>query len=248
MTPTTHLAASCLTDIGQRRSRNEDVCSVNIEHQYFMVADGVGGSQAGDIASSLFLKAVSQTYQEKTDQDVDESKEQVKACFSLANTMIREHIAVHRLHSGMGTTAELLTICGDMFVLGHVGDSRTFRCYNNTIEQLTTDHSLVQEQVDRGVISKKQASESKFKNVLLRVVSGEADLEVDISYGKIRPGTIFLLCTDGLYNMVTVDQIRPVLSYDAPLSFKTEMLVNMANDAGGRDNISVALVEIGNTA
>jgi len=245
MNPTTHLAAFCLSDTGLCRSRNEDVCSVSVEHQFFMVADGVGGSPAGDIASGLFLKAVKETYKQNTIQSLEESKEKIKECFSLANTMIRDHIVAHPLHTGMGCTAELLTICGDMFVLGHVGDSRTFCANDNTIEQLTSDHSLVQEQVDRGVISKTQAEKSKLKNVLLRVVSGGPDLEVDISFGKISPGTIFLLCTDGLYNMVTIDQIRPVLNYDAPLSFKTEMLVNMANDAGGRDNISIALVEFG---
>lgn len=244
MKPTTRLAAYCQTETGLRRTRNEDVCSVSVEHQYFMVADGIGGAAAGDIASGIFLQMVSQTFMENGGMSLAQSKEQVKACFSLANTKIHEHIALNPSHSGMGCTAELLIICGDWFVLGHVGDSRTYCCRDGKMEQLTVDHSFVQEQLDQGLISKTEADKSKFKNILLRAVGVDAVVEVDIICGKTAPGAIFLLCTDGLHGMVNVENIKPVLTYEAPLSLKTEMLVNMANDAGGRDNISVALVEI----
>jgi len=244
MNSTTRLAAYCQSDTGLRRSRNEDVCSVSIEHRYFMVADGIGGAAAGDIASDLFLQTVSQTFKRKTKMTLAEGKEQVKSCFTLSNTRILEHIALNPSHSGMGCTAELLVICGDMFILGHVGDSRTYCYLDKKIEQLTVDHSLVQEQLSQGLISKTEAEKSTFKNVLLRAVGVDAGVEVDIFCGKIVPGSIFLLCTDGLHNMVNIENIEPVLAYEAPLSLKTEMLVNMANDAGGSDNISVALVEI----
>jgi protein phosphatase len=144
----------------------------------------------------------------------------------------------------MGCTAELLVTCGDSYILGHIGDSRTYIFAEGKLELLTTDHSLVQEQLQLGVISKEQAKNSRLRNVLSRAVGIDTHISADIHSGPLAPSTVFLLCSDGLYNMVPTEKIIPVLQYDSPLSLKTEMLVNMANDAGGKDNISVCLVEI----
>ena len=142
---------------------------------------------------------------------------------------------------GMGCTAETLTFCRDRFVLGHVGDSRTYLFRDGILTQLTKDHSLVQSHIDQGLLSRQEARKSRFLNILLRVVGNSEKMAVDLSCGDLRPGDTFLLCSDGLHGMVEDNALQPVLAYDAPLDLKAEMLVNMANDAGGRDNVTVVL-------
>lgn len=236
--------ASCRTDIGLVRSCNEDTCSVNLEHNFFLVADGIGGSVAGEVASRIFLSTVTEIFRATQPRSNSEATELVNACYAEANQAIQQHTRVTPLHKGMGCTAELLVTCGDSYILGHIGDSRTYLFTNGELKLLTTDHSLVQEQLEMGVINKEQAENSRFKNVLSRAVGIDAHISADVHSGPLTPNALFLLCSDGLYNMVPTEKIIPVLQYDAPLSLKTEMLVNMANDAGGKDNISVCLVEI----
>jgi PPM family protein phosphatase len=236
--------ASCRTDTGLVRRCNEDICSVNLTHNFFLVADGIGGSVAGEVASRIFLSTVTEIFKSTIPHNSSEARELVRACYAEANQAIQQHTKITPLHKGMGCTAELLVICGDSYILGHIGDSRTYRLVNGKLELLTTDHSLVQEQVELGVMSKEQAEKSRFKNILSRAVGIDTHITTDISSGSLTPETLFLLCSDGLYNMVPAEEIIPVLQYNAPLSLKTEMLVNMANDAGGKDNISVCLVEI----
>lgn len=239
-----HINAHCRTDIGLRRKRNEDVCSVCTEFQYFLVADGIGGAAGGDLASSLFLSASSEILSITGKMTPTESSERLKTCFQEANTRIQQHVLTNPTHKGMGCASELLIICGDEFVLGHIGDSRTYSFYDNTLKQLTKDHTLAQEQLNQGIISEQQAESSLFNNILVHAVGVESDVKFDIHRGKIVPGTLFVLCTDGLYNMVREHEMLPVLQYSAPLELKTDMLISMANNAGGKDNITVALVEV----
>jgi protein phosphatase len=238
------IAAHCRSDIGLRRKRNEDICAVCTKFQYFLVADGIGGSLAGDIASSLFLDVVSETLTTPGKNTLEESSERIKTCFLDANKRIQQHVCENPTHKGMGCTAELLIICGDEYILGHIGDSRTYSFCNNRLEQLTVDHTLVQQQLKLGIISEQQAKTSAFNNVLLRAVGVEPQVKFDLLRGKIAPETLFVLCTDGLYNMVPEPEIVSVLQYNAPLALKTEMLINMANNAGGTDNITVVLVDV----
>lgn len=271
MTPTQPLNACCKTDIGLKRSQNEDVCAVNSEFNFFMVADGMGGAAKGDLASKFFLQSVEEIFSatlaqsapslkervyscfEDSDEDpenpqdkaLNQVKDKAYACFENANKTIQEHIKKIPQHTGMGCTAELLTFSDKSYVIGHVGDSRSYLLSSGgPLRQLTKDHSLVQDQVDSGTIGQQQASSSVLKNVLTRAVGVAPHLEVDVISGQTSPGEIFLLCSDGLYNMVTDEEIEAVLIFDAPLSLKAEILVNMANDNGGRDNISVTLVQI----
>lgn len=271
MTPTKPLDACCKTDIGLKRSQNEDVCAVNTEYNFFMVADGMGGAAKGDLASNFFLQSIEEMFhgeqvqaapslkerfyacfedseeapENLQEKALDRAKDKTYTCFENANRKIQEHIKKIPQHAGMGCTAELLTFSDNNYVIGHVGDSRSYLLSSEApLRQITKDHSLVQDQVDSGVIARKQASSSVLKNVLTRAVGVAPQLEVDLISGKTNPGDIFLLCSDGLYNMVTDEEIEAVLTFDAPLHLKAEMLVNMANDNGGRDNISVTLVQI----
>lgn len=243
MNNTLHLSACCKTDPGLHRAKNEDVCLTDPEHRYFLVADGMGGNAGGDVASGIFQRAVTRILGKDQTVLQQERLAQVHNCFSRANAEIIAQASGNPVLTGMGCTAELLTFHDDTFILGHVGDSRTYRFQEGELQQITKDHSLVQQQLDRGEISSTEAKKSKFKNVLLQAVGTSPELTADIISERVQPGTIFLLCTDGLHSMISVNEIQPVLAFDAPLELKAEMLVNMANDAGGKDNITVTLVE-----
>lgn len=238
------LSACCKTDTGLLRSKNEDVCMANLENCCFLVADGMGGVSGGEVASGLFRETAAKIFSEGKTLSLRESREQVESCFSRANAEIFALANENPGLTGMGCTAELLTFHDDLFILGHVGDSRTYRFYDNKLEQITKDHSLIQHQLDRGEITSSQARKSKLKNIVLRAVGTNPMVTADIISGETLPATIFLLCSDGLHSMLTVEEICPVMAFDAPLDFKAEMLVNMANDAGGEDNITVTLVEV----
>lgn len=238
------IKASCLSDIGLLRNCNEDICCVNPRDKFFLVADGIGGAEAGDVASQIFLDTVSDIFSTTKPGNHKEVEKLVKTCFYQANQTIQNHIETHPSHAGMGCTAELFAINGDKYVLGHIGDSRTYCLHKDELVLLTKDHSLAQEQVDLGVLTETQAEKSSLRHVLSRAIGIKQDIIADISTGTLTPDSIYMLCTDGLYNMVDLAEIVTVLQYDAPLEMKAEMLIKMANDAGGRDNISVSLVEI----
>jgi protein phosphatase len=235
------LIACSKTDRGLQRSNNEDACAVGLAHHFCMVADGMGGQAGGELASALFLEAVVAIFQDQSEFTEEQGFSLVKAAFNLANTRILAYAKAHPSFAGMGCTAELLTFCGDRFVLGHVGDSRIYLFRDGTFTQLTKDHSLVESQIDQGLVSRQEARRSRLQNILLRAVGNSAKMVVDLRSGDLRPGDIFLLCTDGLHGMVEDQGMQAVLAFDAPLELKTEMLVNMANDAGGRDNVTVVL-------
>ena len=160
------------------------------------------------------------------------------------HVLILSHVKEVPSHAGMGCTAELLAFHNDGFVLGHVGDSRTYSLSKGMLKQLTRDHTFVQEQLDQGLISREQAKTHSMRNLILRVVGSDDGLEVDIIPGTVLFGDIFLLCTDGLSSMVEDVQIKKILALEEPLAVKATMLIDKANNAGGKDNITVVLIEI----
>lgn len=243
-TPERLINGSCLSDIGLHRSCNEDICFVDLENHFFLVADGVGGSAAGEIASRIFLNTVTGLFKANSPENTNEAEEIVKSCFAEANQAIQQHTRTTPFHKGMGCTGELLVVGNEEYTLGHIGDSRTYLFADDELKLLTTDHSMAQEQLSMGTITTDEAAKSHLRNVLSRAIGIDAQISTDISTGQLVPDSMFLLCSDGLYNMVPEEKIVPVLQYDAPLELKTEILINMANDAGGLDNISVCLVEI----
>ncbi len=242
MARNTHLIAYCKTDQGLKRSSNQDICLASTTCRCFAVADGMGGAAGGEIASALFLEAATEVFSGSEELPVTESRKKIQSCFALANRKIQSHVKTNPPHAGMGCTAELMTVTDNIFILGHVGDSRTYYFHNNTLTQLTKDHSLVQEQLEQGLISQEQADKCCYQNILLQAVGTKTDIKADIIRGIISPGTTFLLCSDGLYNMVNSEEISSVLSFDAPLPLKANMLIDMANDAGGNDNIAITLL------
>lgn len=238
------VTACSQTDPGLKRPRNEDVCMADINRGILMVADGMGGVAGGEVASALFLGAVNETFNGRNAFTEKAAKALIETAYHAANRKILEHAAATPAHRGLGCTAELLTVCADSIVFGHVGDSRTYGYRDGRLAQLTLDHSMVQEQVALGIMTQEQANTSRLRNILTRAVGIHPQLSVDISSREIRPGDIYLLATDGLHGMVDDAEIMAILAFDAPISLKADMLIHIAINAGGRDNVSVALMEV----
>ncbi len=245
MKPSFQISACCESDRGLVRSYNEDACLVNNEDCYYLVADGMGGEAAGELASAFFRDTVVELFSVTPGLNLtDESlNELIVECFQSAHKRILSHVDQIPSHKGMGCTAELMAFKNNRIVIGHVGDSRTYLLRDSKLVQLTTDHSLVQEQADLGLISQEQAKTHSLKNLILRVVGGGGKLEVDMIGSDVQPGDLFLLCTDGLTSMVTDEQMIEILSYETEPHVKATMLTDLAKFNGGKDNITVALVK-----
>ena len=259
------------SDSGLKRDNNEDVYVVRTDLGLSLVADGMGGAAAGEIASRLFADTAVEIFTnahmgpDSDTQDISaqmhvepekytfdptdvrsdkETTTLVRRTFQLANNRIQDHVKQNPQHNGMGCTADLMAYCDQGFVIGHVGDSRTYRFRNGDLSQLTQDHSLVQNQLDEGMITRSEAKNHALKNVILRAVGINAHLPLDIIRGEIFPDDLFLLCSDGLTDMVDEDQIRRVLAVNKTLEYKTDQLIRLAKIGGGLDNITVVLSKI----
>ncbi len=232
------------SDIGSVRTNNEDVFATVEDLGYCLVADGMGGAAAGEIASGIFAQITEKVFSGILSFSEDQAIERVQTVFRLANNKILEHVELNPDHKGMGCTAELITFSNDRFILGHVGDSRTYRLRNGEFKQLTKDHSLVQEQIDRGVITPDQARKHSMRNVILRAVGVNESVALDVLRGKLAKDDLFLICSDGLTDMVEDERIKALLNQGLPLDITTEHLIQEAKKAGGRDNITIVLIKV----
>jgi len=235
---------SGMTDIGLQRERNEDAFVISPELDFCLAADGMGGAAAGEFASRIFAETTLEIFSRNTNRSEKEILYRVQKAFSSANEKILEHVIENPSHEGMGCTAELLAFYDGGFILGHIGDSRTYRFRRGQLEQLTEDHTLVQQQVNEGLISSENVRHHPLRNVILRAVGLKKELALDVLRGKTATGDLFLLCSDGLTDMVEDDQIWEILLSDFDIHRKTEKLIEMAKAAGGHDNITVVLTAI----
>ena len=233
-----------MTDIGLQRESNEDAFVISPELDFCLAADGMGGAAAGEIASRIFAETTLEIFSRNTNRSEKEILYRVQKAFSSANEKILEHVIQNPSHKGMGCTAELLAFYDEGFIIGHMGDSRTYRFRRGQIEQLTEDHTLVQQQVDEGLISSENVRHHPLRNVILRAVGLKKELVLDVLRGKTASGDLFLLCSDGLTDMVEDNQILEILLSDIDIHRKTEKLIEMAKAAGGDDNITVVLSAI----
>lgn len=232
------------SDIGLKRLNNEDAYAIRANKRLFVLADGMGGEAAGEVASRIFIDTSIEVFSQGEDRSEAEALEQVQNAFLLANERMIDHVRQNPQHQGMGCTAELITFYDENFVLGHVGDSRTYLLRQGRLRQLTRDHSFVQDQVDQGLITPEEARGHSLKNVILRAVGIEETLAVDLIRGKSHPGDLFLLCSDGLTDLVDETSIQEFLSLPLPLTKKGEGLIEQAKSRGGFDNITVILCEV----
>jgi len=224
-----------------RRSNNEDAFAVSPERGFLALADGMGGAASGEVASGIFAATVVELLSLDPPYAVKEAEELVREAFLLANRRIRELAARRTEHKGMGCTGEIVLFTGDRYVVGHVGDSRVYLFRGGRLAQLTKDHSLVQEQIDQGFLTTEQARGNALRHVILRALGIDDALAVDLVARKAREEDIFLLCSDGLTDMVGDLLIEERLASDLSLGEKADRLVRDACDAGGHDNVTVVL-------
>ena len=235
---------SAKTDVGLKRSVNEDTYRIEPELGYCLIADGMGGEAGGDCASLIFSETIADVFKQSKNHTEGEIVQQILVSFQLANDNILAHVRSNPHHKGMGCTAELMAFTSKRFVLGHMGDSRTYRSRKGTLQQLTQDHSLVQDQVNKGLLTSENARKHPLRHVILRAVGVNEQLALDLIRGNAYPKDQFLMCSDGLTDMVDDSQIQTILSSAMTLNQKVDHLIEMALSAGGADNVTVVLIEI----
>jgi protein phosphatase len=239
-TAVAHYAAAAATDRGRKRESNEDAFGFSVEHGVFVVCDGMGGAAAGEIASSL---AVDEVMRLLTNRDaVRPLLEDAEAAVASANTAIFMRSQSNQNLNGMGTTLVSLLAEDQRGWLINVGDSRGYRMRNSHLEQITLDHSLVEEQVRMGRMDPAEALRSPFKNVITRALGTQSSITPDIFELENEPGDLFMLCSDGLTRELADPTIERILKLDLPLQELCTRLVEAANNSGGHDNITCLLV------
>lgn len=233
------------TDVGQKRKMNQDYVFASADPvgnlpNLFVVADGMGGHNAGDYASSHAVKTVV----EEICKDADFNPVKViRHAIESANTEIVAQAQKDDTLRGMGTTMVLATIMGEYVYVANVGDSRLY-VINRQIQQVTKDHSLVQEMVRMGEINAEQARNHPDKNIITRALGAERTVDIDFFDLKLETGSVILMCSDGLSNMVEDGQIEKIISdTDKDLEERGRILISEANRNGGKDNIAIVLIE-----
>jgi protein phosphatase len=245
------------TDAGLRRTSNEDSHSAHPEVGLFVVADGMGGHVAGEIASRVAVESISAFIRETAGDDRNRTwpfpfepelsmdGNRLKAAFRLANRRIASTIADSQDLRGMATTASAVLVGKEHACVAHIGDSRVYVLRNDKLSQITDDHSWVEEQVRAGMLTPDAARQHPWRNVVTRALSGAEDPEIDVVEVKPSRGERFLLCSDGLFGVVANDQIGTIMSdRQSPLEAICGKLIEAANAGGGPDNITALIIQI----
>lgn len=233
------------TDVGQKRKMNQDYVFASADPvgnlpNLFVVADGMGGHNAGDYASSHAVKTVAEEI--RKDADFNPVKV-IRHAIECANTEIMSQAQNDETLRGMGTTMVVATIIGNYVYVANVGDSRLY-VIDQKIQQVTKDHSLVQEMVRMGELNAEQARNHPDKNIITRALGAERTVDIDFFDLKLETGSVILMCSDGLSNMVEDSQIEQIISdTDKDLEEKGRILISEANRNGGKDNIAIVLIE-----
>jgi protein phosphatase len=226
-----------VTHVGKVRETNED--SMGRKGTLLVLADGMGGCNAGEVASALVVERVL-----AIEAKGPEFMEVLPLSLNNANRALLDYASLHQECSGMGTTVAIVKVEIDRIYVAHVGDSRVYQWHEGILTQLTTDHSLVEELVRRGGITKEQAKDHPQKNVLTRALGTPGNIEVECTEHRINKGDLILLCTDGLTSMLDNDEIASILALGLSPQESAEALVQAANEKGGIDNISVIIAQV----
>ncbi|MCB9764879.1 MAG: Stp1/IreP family PP2C-type Ser/Thr phosphatase [Alphaproteobacteria bacterium] len=248
---------SCgITDVGMKRTNNEDNYLINDELNLFVVCDGMGGHVGGEYASAIAVNTVEEVLSTlesdpdisvgDDDDPIERTREKLRYAIRLAGKRIFEKAAAEPEYKGMGTTALVLIVDRGNFFIAHVGDSRGYLLREGRIEQLTEDHSLVNEKIKAGVLTVEEARTHKLRNIITRSLGYMEEVEIDIQMRAVRRGDRFMLCSDGLSNLVTTAEIGEALARNSPQE-AARGLVSMACDRGGDDNITVVVVRVDET-
>jgi protein phosphatase len=239
------LAVAARTDVGRIRAGNEDslYADTTPSRGLFIVADGMGGHAAGEVASAMAVQIIARELDGLAEPDAAGVARMDRALRE-ANRAIYERTTRESDKQGMGTTASVLVVGAGAYLIGQVGDSRVYRLREGALEQLTRDHSYVQEQVDAGLLTPEQAKYHPYSNVITRCVGANASVEPDVFAGDVRPGDVFLLASDGLTGMVDDRRLQQLLGSRAAPARVVDALIAEANGRGGLDNITAILVQV----
>jgi PPM family protein phosphatase len=237
------------TDCGLVRSQNEDSIAISPEYGFAVLADGMGGYNAGEVASSIATAVTRQVLEEGFAQLHQLRRRQLQQLVAhsiqRANAAILQAARDEPQYNGMGTTLVAAVFRHDKVTFAHVGDSRAYRLRQGKLTQITRDHSFLQEQIDAGLIDPELARYSAHKNLVTRAMGVGLQVEVEIHDYPIEPNDIYLLCSDGLSDMLPAEEISDVLiSQQTSLECACDTLVQKANEHGGRDNISAILIRV----
>ncbi|HSP35007.1 MAG TPA: Stp1/IreP family PP2C-type Ser/Thr phosphatase [Thermoanaerobaculia bacterium] len=249
------MKASGLTHVGRQRQHNEDAFLVEPDARLFLVADGMGGHAAGEIASRIAVDSISEfilhtkeddgTWPHAYDESLKRATNRLMAAVRMANTRVLEAMRKDARLRGMGTT--VVACLGDdngTMSVAHVGDSRAYLIRDDTLARITNDHSWVFEQVQAGMLTEAEAEKHPLRNVITRALGGALSVNPDASEIDCRPGDLYLLCSDGLTGMVPEDQILELITANADdLEKACRQLIDVANEHGGLDNVTAILVK-----
>jgi protein phosphatase len=230
------------TDVGMKRKLNEDSFCTAEDIGLFLVADGMGGHAAGNIASQTAVDAVKRSLGEWLKKGPPNSEIFARA-IQLANRAVFEMAEKGNGMKGMGTTIAGILVCDDSFATANVGDSRIYRIRDNRIEQLSRDHSLVDMQVSMGIITKEDAKKSAYRNIITRAIGKSGTVDVDTKDEEIMKDDLILICSDGLSSLVDDSGILKTIQNNDDLDAACEELIGLANFNGGDDNITVVLIK-----
>ncbi|MDX8395902.1 MAG: Stp1/IreP family PP2C-type Ser/Thr phosphatase [Mariprofundaceae bacterium] len=242
-----------LTDVGVKRDHNEDCVGIAPEQGIAVLADGMGGHNAGEVASAMAVDIIKRCLEAQiskmTPAQLDEEtgftceSMLTREIITTANNAIFETAQQKPECAGMGTTIVVAAFYADRITAAHIGDSRMYRLRGDVLSHVTEDHSLIQEQVRRGLLTAEDARNSSIKNLVTRAMGVEADVEPDVVEDIVQPGDIYMMCSDGLTDVVPDEAIRLTITQnEGDLRKCSAQLVQLANDAGGPDNISVILI------
>lgn len=246
-----------LTDVGRKRSHNEDSFLIDDELQLYVVADGMGGHAGGGTASRIAVETIDRELRKARDShdnpfittpNLQDSPipEALRGAVEKACLAIYTAAQDDPRLAGMGTTVISLIVRDDQAFFGHVGDSRAYLIRGDLIQQVSEDHSLVNEQIKAGMITPEEAKHSRYKNIITRSVGFEEEVQVDVMGLQCEPGDIFMLCSDGLANMMEDHEILEIIRSSPRLEDTPQRLIDFANERGGDDNITVIVVQVGN--
>lgn len=242
-----------LTHVGRQRQHNEDSFLVEDNARLFLVADGMGGHAAGEIASRIAVDSISEfilhtkeddgTWPHAYDEQFKRSTNRLMAAVRMANTRVLEAMRKDARLRGMGTTVVACLADGDVMSFAHVGDSRAYLIRNDALKRITNDHSWVFEQVQAGMLTEAEAEKHPLRNVITRALGGALQVNPDASEIETKTGDVFLLCSDGLTGMVPEEEILRLVTENEKLEDACQKLIDTANERGGLDNVTAILVK-----
>lgn len=243
------VTACGISDIGLVRQNNEDAWAQLSELNFFVLADGMGGHRAGEVAAKEAVKALCDHFQQTIaiagpHLSIDEAYGLVLLSIEYANSAVYQLSRSDIELRGMGTTLCCIYCHPQGIIYAHVGDSRIYRLHNNSLEQVTKDHSLLRELVDLGQIDEQNAGDFQYKNIITKAIGTEKSIEPSIHICDVFDNDIFLMCSDGLSDMLCLKEIEMILNQNPDIELASKELVTKANEKGGFDNITIVSVKV----